>query len=313
MNPTIQAILNETQKVILGKQAVIETLLASILAGGHVLLDDVPGVGKTTLAVALSRALGLAYRRVQFTPDVLPSDITGFSIFNKQTNTFEYRPGVVTEANLLLGDEINRTSSKTQSALLEAMEENQVTVDGVTHPLLNPFAVIATQNNVGTAGTQLLPYAQLDRFLVRVSIGYPDHESQIALMRDRQAANPIDAVQQVTNAADVLRMKEEVRGMTMKDSVLDYVARLCAATREHPMAELGVSPRGALSLCRMASARAYVQNRDFTAPDDVQAVFEQVCAHRLLLNQKAKMKQVTAAGLLAEVAAAVKVPDVRGR
>ena len=186
MRDKIKLILDEIKKVIVGKQDVVEKLLISILADGHILLDDIPGVGKTTMAVAISRVLGLEYRRVQFTPDVLPSDITGFSIYNKQTGKLEYMPGAAANANILLGDEINRTSSKTQSALLEAMEEGQVTVDGITHPLKKPFVVIATQNNVGTAGTQLLPFAQLDRFLVRLSIGYPDFESQIEIMRDRQ-------------------------------------------------------------------------------------------------------------------------------
>ena len=311
MHSAIQSVLDETQKVILGKKSVIETLLASILAGGHVLLDDVPGVGKTTLAVALSRVLGLQYRRIQFTPDVLPSDITGFSIYNKQSGAFEYMPGVVTDANILLGDEINRTSSKTQSALLEAMEENQVTVDGVTHPLKNPFVVIATQNNVGTAGTQLLPYAQLDRFLVKLSIGYPDHQSQIDMIRDRQRTNPLAEARQILSIDDVLRMQNEVQDVTVKDSVIDYIARLTEATREHALVELGVSPRGALSLCKMASARAYVQKRDFVAPDDVQAVFFDVCTHRVLVNQQAKVKQATAAQVLREVLAEVKLPSMR--
>jgi len=310
MNQTMQAVIEETQKVILGKQAVIEILLASILSNGHILLDDVPGVGKTTLAVALSRVLGLQYRRVQFTPDVLPSDITGFSIYNKNTGGFDYMPGVATAANIFLGDEINRTSSKTQSALLEAMEENQVTVDGITHPLQKPFIVIATQNNVGTAGTQLLPYAQMDRFLVRLTLGYPDHKSQMDMIRDRQKANPIDGVRAVAEAADVLRMQEEVRAVMVKDSVIDYIVRLSAATREHAMAELGVSPRGALSLCRMASARAYLQGRDYAVPDDVQAVFFDVCEHRMIVNQKAKVKQVSANQILRDVLAEVKLPDM---
>ena len=313
MHTDIQAVINEVQKVIVGKNGVIETLLVSILSNGHILLDDVPGVGKTTLAVALSRALGLAYRRIQFTPDVLPSDITGFSIYNKQSGAFEYRPGVVTEANILLGDEINRTSSKTQSALLEAMEERQVTVDGVTHGLPDPFVVIATQNNVGTAGTQLLPYAQLDRFLVRLTVGYPDYESQMELIRDRRKANPLDEVRQVLDVAAVRRMQDEVCDVVVKDSVIDYITRLSIATREHPFAELGVSPRGALALCKIASARAYAQGRDYAAPNDVQAIFLDVCTHRMILNQKAKVKQATAAELLREVLAEVKLPAaVRG-
>lgn len=308
MRDEIEAVLSEVQKVIIGKRGVAEKLLMAILSRGHILLDDVPGVGKTTLAVTMGRAMGLDYRRIQFTPDVLPSDITGFSIYNKQTGAFDYKPGVVTEANILLGDEINRTSSKTQSALLEAMEEGQVTVDGVSHRLKTPFAVIATQNNVGTAGTQQLPYAQIDRFLIRVSVGYPDRESQMAIIRDRQRENPADHVEQVVDCAGVLRMQDEVTEVTVKDSVIAYITELAMATREHPMAELGVSPRGALSVCRMAKAAAYVRGRDYTVPEDVQAVFSDVCAHRIVLSQQARIKQVTAEQILAEVLKKTPVP-----
>ena len=213
MNRELQTIIVEVEKAVVGKREVIEKILMALLADGHVLLDDIPGVGKTTLAVALSRTLGLTYNRIQFTPDVLPSDIVGFSIYNKDSGCFEYKSGVVSNTNLLLGDEINRTSSKTQSALLEAMEERQVTVDGMTYPLQKPFAVIATQNNVGTAGTQLLPYAQMDRFLVRLSIGYPDYEAQMSILRDRQSTDPIGSVAQVVTRDDVLRMQAEVRAV----------------------------------------------------------------------------------------------------
>lgn len=205
MEKKLQAIFSEVQKAVIGKQTVVEKVLMALLADGHILLDDIPGVGKTTLALALSRALGLQYNRIQFTPDVLPSDIVGFSVYNKETGGFEYKSGVVTNTNLLLGDEINRTSSKTQSALLEAMEERQVTVDGRTYPLQTPFTVIATQNNVGTAGTQMLPYAQMDRFLVRLSIGYPDYEAQMTILRDRQNAEPLSAVREVVTRDEVVR------------------------------------------------------------------------------------------------------------
>lgn len=309
MRDEIEAVLSEVQKVIIGKRGVAEKLLMAILSGGHILLDDVPGVGKTTLAVTMGRAMGLDYRRIQFTPDVLPSDITGFSIYNKQTGAFDYKPGVVTEANILLGDEINRTSSKTQSALLEAMEEGQVTVDGVSHALKTPFVVIATQNNVGTAGTQQLPYAQIDRFLIRVSMGYPDRESQMEIIRDRQRGNPADHVEQVVDCAGVLRMQGEVTEVTVKDSIIAYITELAMATREHPMAELGVSPRGALSVCRLAKAAAYVRGRDYAVPEDVQAVFSDVCAHRIVLSQQARIKQVTAEQILAEVLKKTPVPD----
>ena len=207
MNLQLEPILSEIEKAVVGKRGVIEKILMALLAEGHILLDDVPGVGKTTLAVALSRALGLDFSRIQFTPDVLPSDIVGFSVYDRQSGEFVYRPGAVTNANLLLGDEINRTSSKTQSALLEAMEERQITVDGHTYPLPKPFIVIATQNNVGTAGTQLLPYAQMDRFLVRLSVGYPDRDAQIAMLRARQDENPLDRVHPVASREDVLRCR----------------------------------------------------------------------------------------------------------
>lgn len=301
--------MDEVQKVIIGKRDVIEKLLMSVLAGGHVLLDDIPGVGKTTLAVTLSRVLGLRYRRIQFTPDVLPSDITGFSIYNKETGVFDYMPGVVTDANILLGDEINRTSSKTQSALLEAMEEGQLTVDGKTHILQKPFVVIATQNNVGTAGTQLLPYAQLDRFLIRLSIGYPDYESEMEIIRGRQKKNPVNDVRQVCGTADVLQMQKEVLGVVLKDSIIAYITELTIATRENPMVELGVSPRGALAICRIAKARAYVYGRDYVVPEDIQAVFPDVCTHRIILSQKAKIQKVTAQQVLQDSIAGISVPD----
>jgi len=305
----IKRVLDEVQKVIVGKEDVIERLLMAILCRGHVLLDDVPGVGKTTLAVALGRVLGLSYSRIQFTPDVLPSDIVGFSIYNKETGAFEYKPGVVTHTNILLGDEINRTSSKTQSALLEAMEEGQVTVDGNTYPLADPFVVIATQNNVGTAGTQLLPYAQLDRFLVRLSIGYPDFESQVAILRDRQRENPLDSVRQVTTNADIRQMQAELDTITIKDSILAYITRLVMASREHPQVEVGISPRGALFISRMAKARAAAEGRDYVIPEDVTAVLPDVCAHRFIVAQRARLEGTTNLGILAELAAQVPVPD----
>lgn len=309
MRELIAKILGEVSRVIVGKDDVVETLLTALLADGHILLDDVPGVGKTTMAVALGRVLGLDYRRIQFTPDVLPSDITGFSMINRDTGATEFKPGVALAANILLADEINRTSSKTQSALLEAMEEGQVTVDGATYPLKDPFTVIATQNHVGTAGTQLLPYAQLDRFLVRVSVGYPDFASQVDILRDRQRSNPVDALEQVTDRAEVLAMRDAVRGVTVKDSVLEYITRLAMATRERESVELGVSPRGALAVCRMAKAQAYVRGRDYATPQDVRDVFTVVCAHRIILTQKARLAGVTAEQALAEALDSVSAPD----
>ena len=301
-------ILQEIQKVILGKKEVVEKVMMAILADGHILLDDVPGVGKTTLAVALGKALGLDYQRIQFTPDVLPSDIVGFSIYDKSTGNFRYMPGTVNRANLLLADEINRTSSKTQSALLEAMEERQVTVDGNVYPLPKPFLVIATENHVGAAGTQLLPHAQLDRFLVCLTIGYPDFETQMDIIRDRAVANPMDHVAQVADQEQILAMQKEAAAVTMKDEIVAYIARLAIASREHPMVELGISPRGAIAIGRMARACAYVRGRDYVVPEDVQAVFTAVCAHRLLLSQKAKAARLTSGTVLEEILKETKAP-----
>lgn len=308
MKAKINEILTEVQKVILGKQEVVEKVLMAILADGHVLLDDVPGVGKTTLAVALSGALGLQYQRIQFTPDVLPSDIVGFSIYDKQDGSLRYMPGSVTRANLLLADEINRTSSKTQSALLEAMEERQVTVDGQVHPLMKPFLVIATENHVGTAGTQLLPHAQLDRFLVRLTIGYPDFQAQMDMIRDRQTGNPLENVKQAVTCEDILEMQKAAAAVTMKDEIVAYITRLAMASREHPMVELGISPRGAIGVSRMARACAYLKGRDYVVPEDVRAVFADVCAHRLILSQKAKAARQTAQGVLEQILNDTKEP-----
>ncbi len=287
MRRELESVLTEIEKAVAGKREVIGKILLALLAEGHILLDDVPGVGKTTLAVALSRAIGLRFQRVQFTPDVLPSDLVGFSMYDKESGGFLYRSGALSGANLVLGDEINRASSKTQSALLEAMEEKQVTVDGNTYPLETPFAVIATQNSMGTAGTQALPYAQMDRFLVRLKIGYPDYEAQMKLLRDRQTENPLDKVQCAIKKDRFLAMQEEVRSVTVQDSILDYITRLAMASRAQEPLQLGVSPRGALFLGRMAKARAYAEGRDYVTGADVQAVFFDVCAHRILLREDA--------------------------
>lgn len=301
-------ILQQLQRVLLGKRDVTEKVLMAILADGHILLDDVPGVGKTTLAVALGKVLGLVYRRVQFTPDVLPSDIVGFSIYDRESASFRYMPGAVNGTNLLLADEINRTSSKTQSALLEAMEEKQVTVDGKVYPLPQPFLVIATENHVGAAGTQLLPHAQLDRFLVRLTIGYPDFESQMDILRSHQTARPLDDVQTVTSAEALRAMQAEAMNVTMKDEILAYITRLSIATREKPEIELGVSPRGAIAIGRMARACAYVRGRDYVVPEDVQEIFSDVCAHRILLRPQAKAAGKSARAVLEELLSRTELP-----
>lgn len=309
MRAELEAVSKEVQKVIAGKADVIGKLLMALLADGHILLDDVPGVGKTTLALALSRAVGLRCRRIQFTPDVLPSDIVGFSVYDRAGGGLVYRPGAVNGANLLLGDEINRASSKTQSALLETMEERQVTVDGQTYPMEKPFIVIATQNNVGAAGTQALPFAQMDRFAVRLSLGYPDYEAQMALLRDHQTGDPMESVRRVLEKKDLLRMQQEARQAQAKDCILDYITRLSMSSREHPALEVGISPRGALYLNRVAKARACMEGRDYVTGADVQAVFADVCAHRLVLTRQARAQGMTAAQVLDELLAAVKNPD----
>ena len=308
MNEVSRKILEQVNSVIIGKEAVTEKVLMAVLAQGHVLLEDVPGVGKTTMALAFARTLGLDSRRVQFTSDTMPSDIIGFSLYNKETGRFDYKSGAVM-TNLLLADEINRTSSKTQSALLEVMEERQVTVDGITHPLPDPFVVIATQNPVGSAGTQLLPQAQLDRFMIRLAMGYPDFASQVNILRDRRTGDPLDAVDTVSSAAALLEMQAQARSVHVADALLAYITHLAEASRTHPLVTLGVSPRGALAVCRMCRSRAFMEGRDYVLPDDVAYIFSDVCAHRLILSAKARITETSAADVLAELLAAVPRPD----
>lgn len=310
MRPEMEKVLAEIERVIAGKRDVIIRILTALLAEGHVLLDDVPGVGKTTLAVAISRAVDLRYKRVQFTPDVLPSDLVGFSMYDKQSGGFIYHPGALNDANLLLGDEINRAGSKSQSALLEAMEERQVTVDGVTYPLQKPFLVIATQNSVGAAGTQFLPYAQVDRFLVRLSLGYPDYAAQMEMLRNRQGLNPIDQVHCVITKEALVGMQTEVRQVVSREAILDYITRLTMASREHAAVDVGISPRGALFLDRMAKAHAFMEGRDYVTGSDVQAVFGDVCGHRVLLKENAGQ---TVADVLSDLLKTVENPDRHSR
>jgi MoxR-like ATPase len=303
----MERVLGEVKKVIVGKDEVVEKVLMAALAPGHVLLEDVPGVGKTTMTLALARALGLETKRIQFTSDSIPSDVIGFSVLDKQTGEFRYKPGAIM-TNILLADEINRTSSKTQSALLEAMEEGRVTVDGVTHPLSEPFLVLATQNPVGSAGTQLLPASQLDRFMIRLSMGYPDAKSEAVILRDRRGANPLNHVVPAMTHDELLSVIAEVRNIYIDDKIYDYVTALARATREHPLLSLGVSTRGALALCRMAKARTYLNGRDFVTPEDVAAVMPDVFAHRLILAGKARFNEVTGADIAAEVLRDVEMP-----
>ena len=290
----IDILQKEVSTVIKGKDEVIRKVIMAILASGHVLLEDVPGLGKTTLAKAFSKALGFANKRIQFTPDTMPSDIVGMSIYNEQTNAFEYVEGAAVNCNLLLGDEINRTSSKTQSALLEAMAEGCVTVDGVTHQLLEPFVVMATQNPVTSGGTQALPDSQLDRFMICLSMGYPDAESQLAILKNVSDRDLIEKVQPVMTIEDVKQAKSYVKNMQVNDEILRYIICLCEKTREHEHVELGISPRGVGALAEMAKSFALCEGRTYVVPDDVLAIFPDVCAHRLILNTKARRENVTA-------------------
>lgn len=307
MNQHIEKISNEVKGVIKGKDEVISKLMMAMLAKGNVLLEDVPGVGKTTMALAFARAMGLDTKRVQFTPDTLPSDIIGFSVYDKETGELSYKEGAIV-TNLLLADEINRTSSKTQAALLEAMEEKKVTVDGVTRVLPDPFIVLATENPAGSAGTQMLPNSQLDRFMVKLSIGYPDVESQAEILADRHTENPVDNVEQVVSEEELKDMIKNANEVYIAKSVYEYIAKLVQKTREHEMVSLGVSPRGALSLCQMAKAYAFVNSRDFVTPDDIRAVFADVCGHRLMLNSKARLNELSAENILTDIIKDVDIP-----
>ena len=300
-----KAILAEDSKAFIGKNEIVKKVLMTIYAGGHILLEDCPGVGKTTLAVAFSKTLGLSSKRIQFTPDTLPSDITGFTVFNRETNHFEYRDGAA-NCQLLLADEINRTSPKTQSALLEVMEEHTVTVDGETHVLPSPFICIATQNPVGSAGTQSLPESQLDRFMICLSIGYPSLENQMRIINAQRYSNPLSDVRPVTNAQNLLEVQNYLTSVRVADSVLSYTIRLCEATRVHPLVELGISPRGVSALVKMARAGAVLRERNYVVPEDVQSVFFDVCAHRLILRPQAQVDGITVRDILAEILQQIK-------
>ena len=310
MNPKLNEILQEIGKVVVGKNENIRKIMMAVLAGGHVLMEDVPGVGKTTTAMAFAKVLGLDTRRVQFTSDTVPSDIIGYSVFDKQTNEFVFKPGAVM-TNLLLADEINRTSSKTQSALLEAMEEMRVTVDGKTYPLPSPFVVLATQNPVGSAGTQMLPSAQMDRFMIKMSMGYPDLESQISILRDRHTENPLDKIHAVVDNEQLKELIREASEVAVQDRIYEYVTKLTEATRRHPMIQLGVSPRGALAVCRMAKSYAYINGRNFVVPEDVAAVFIDTCCHRLVLATKARMMEEKPESILQSILETVKMPVIK--
>lgn len=305
----IEQCIEEIKKAVIGKDAVIEKIIMTMLARGHVLLEDIPGVGKTNLALALSRSMNLDYHRIQLTTDVLPSDIIGFTMYNPQKNTFEYKQGIAF-CHLLLADEINRTSSKTQAALLELMEESQMTVDGITYELPLPFFVIATQNPFGSAGTQLLPDSQLDRFMVRLSLGYPDIIDEVEILKTRQKINPLETIKAVLKPETILEFQKQIDNVFVSDEIYYYIVSLVEATRRHSMIAQGASPRGSLSIMKMAKARAFMKERDYVIPEDVKAVADDVLAHRIILNYDAKMKEISAHQIIADIVQDMKEPGI---
>lgn len=305
-NGQLTAVVDEVKKVIKGKDDVIFKVVAAIICGGHILLEDIPGVGKTTLAVALSKAVSLDYKRVQFTPDVLPSDIIGFSMFNSKTNEFEYRQGSVF-CNLFLADEINRTSPKTQSALLEVMEEKKATVDGVTRSLPEPFTVIATENPFGSSGTQKLPESQLDRFTVCLSMGYPDHDDAVAILKN-DASAPLSRVKPILTKEEMLQVRQQVKGVFVHDSIYDYIVELTEKTRSSQFTVQGVSPRGSIALLNMSKAVAFINGRDYVSPRDIRFVFADVFGHRITMNHSGRTNFGTAENLLVGIFDSVKIP-----
>lgn len=304
-----QNIIAEVKKVINGKDRAIITALLAILANGNILIEDIPGVGKTTMAVAFSKALGLEYKRVQFTPDTLPSDITGFTTYDKDSNTLRFSKGAIF-CNLFLADELNRTSSRTQSALLEAMEEKQVTIEGKSYKLKSPFSVIATQNPTGASGTQLLPDSQTDRFMVRISMGYPDSNAECRMLLNRSGKNPMSDIKQIVSKEQLEDMQEQIRNVYLKKDTARYIVDLTQSTRKHPLIARGASPRATLSLTDMAKALAFAEERDYVIPRDVQNVFISTISHRIILSNEALSRQLSEDDVLTNILTKVKTPRI---
>lgn len=302
-----QDVINEVKKVVIGKDACIWKAMAAILAGGHILIEDIPGVGKTTLALAFAKSMGLDWKRVQFTPDILPSDLVGFSMYQKERGQFVYQTGAVM-CHLFLADELNRTSPKTQSALLEVMEEGAVTVDQVTREVPKPFLVIATENPMGSSGTQMLPESQLDRFMICMTMGYPDIRHEIEIVKGNQKRQSEVEIRAVISAPILQRMQEQVEEIYIHDRVYQYIGSLVQRTREHPMIAYGVSPRGTIALAKMAKATAFLHGREYCTPKDVQDVFLAVAGHRIFLNARARAQRVDREALLLEMLRQVPAP-----
>ena len=302
-----QRIVDNVSKVIVGKRSVIEHALAALIAQGHILVEDVPGVGKTMLAKSLSISIGCNFKRIQFTPDLLPSDVAGISVYNQATGEFQFRPGPIM-SEVVLADEINRATPKTQSALLEAMEELQVTVDGVTHHLQHPFVVVATQNPIEYEGTFPLPEAQLDRFLMRISLGYPDFEEELAVIEQQEQAHPIDSLEAVATPKDVIGLQEAAKEIYVDRAVREYIVNLTEATRDHRDVSLGASPRASLGLFRAARALALVLDRDYVIPDDIKTLAASVTAHRIILSPSARMRGVRSVDLVSDLLNTITVP-----
>lgn len=306
MSETVNKVIDEVKKVVTGKDDCIRKVFAVILAGGHVLIEDVPGVGKTTLVMAFSKALSLETHRMQFTPDVMPADIIGFNMYQKETGRFMYFQGAIM-CNMFLADEINRTSPKTQSALLEVMEEGIVTVDGESRHVPDPFVVMATENPKGSSGTQLLPESQLDRFMICMSMGYPELADEVEILKGKSSSVE-NTVQPVLGREQLIRLKKRVEEVEMDDTLYAYIAMLTKATREHAYIELGLSPRGAIAAVKMTKAWAFLQGRDYVLPEDVVQIFPDIAKHRIVLSTKARVARVTEAGVLEEILAKTKQP-----
>jgi MoxR-like ATPase len=309
---TAEKVIENVEKVIIGKHEEIKLTLVGLLCRGHLLIEDVPGVGKTMLARSIAKSIGCTFRRIQFTPDMLPSDVTGVTVFNQKTQEFEFRPGPVM-AQIVLTDEINRATPKTQSALLEAMQEQQVTVDGVTYPIPEPFLVLATQNPIEYEGTFPLPEAQLDRFMMRISLGYPSPEDEMAILDSQQYVHPIETLEQAIDVRELLDAQEKVKEVYVDSLVKEYIVSLVNATRDHPDVYLGASPRGSLALYKTGRARAALLGRDYVIPDDIKALAITTLAHRLIVSPSARIKEVDPRAVVEETLKSVPVPGARVR